>query len=83
MELFTLSAEQKNEYAAYALGRLFLSGEDIPKDIQAAVRWLTLSAEQNNPFAQYTLGKLYLTGEDVPKDTEAALRWLIQSVSLR
>ena len=58
------------------MGRLFLSGEDVPKDVEAALKWLTQSAEQGNEFAQYQLGRLYLIGQDVSKDREAAIHWL-------
>ncbi|MFR5294080.1 MAG: hypothetical protein ACLTF6_04745 [Clostridium sp.] len=37
-------------------------GEEIPKDVEAAVKWLSLSAEKGNPYAQYRLGMLYLKG---------------------
>ena len=39
MRLFTLSAEKKNEYAACQLGKLYLLGEDVPKDVKNAIRW--------------------------------------------
>jgi len=39
IELFELSSKQSNEYAAYQLGKLFLKGEDIEKDIPSAVKW--------------------------------------------
>jgi len=71
--------EFHNEHAAYALGKLFHDGAELPKDMDAAVRWFTLAAEQGNQFAQYRLGKLYLSGEDVPKDAEKAVRWLTAS----
>ena len=77
--LFTFSADQKNDYAAYQLGRLYLAGEDVPKDVEAAVRWLTASAEQGNQYAQYALGKLYFYNGDVPGDKEKSLYWLFLS----
>jgi TPR repeat protein len=63
-------------HAQCALAKLYLTGEDVPKDIPNAIRLFTLSAEQKNEYAAYQLGKLYLSGEDVPKDVEAAVRWL-------
>jgi len=74
--LFTLSAEQKNECAAYQLGKLYLAGENVPKDTEAAVGWLTASAEQGNQYAQYALGKLYFYDGDVPRDKEKSQYWL-------
>jgi len=56
-------------------------GEDVPKDVQAALGFLTAAAEQGNQYAQYTLGKLYLMGKDVPKDKEAAVRWFTLSAA--
>lgn len=66
-------------YAAYALGKLYLEGEEVPKDMEKALRWLRRSAEQENQFAQYRLGRLLLAGEDVPKDVDEAVRLLTAS----
>ena len=68
--------EQDNSYAAYALGKLYLSGEDIPKDIEKALHWLQRSANLGNEYAQYRLGMVYLTGEDTPKDVVKAIEQL-------
>lgn len=70
---------QGNSFAQYRLGKLYLLGEDVPTDVDAAICWLTASAEQGNQYAQYALGKLYLAGRDVPRDREAAIRWLTLS----
>ena len=55
--------------------QLLLQGEDAPKDVKAAIRWLTAAAEQGNQYAQYALGKLYLLGKEVPKDRSSAIKW--------
>ena len=81
VELFTLSAEQKNEYAAYQLGRIYLTGQDVPKDVEAAIKWLSFSADLGNQFAQYTLAKLYLSDDDVTKNVPQALKLLHQSAA--
>ena len=74
------AATQKNQYAQYRLGKLLLIGaEDVPKDVDAAIRHLKDSAAQGNQFAQYTLGKLYLLGHEVKADHEEALRYLSQA----
>lgn len=70
MEYFTMSAEQGNTYAQYRLGRLYLDGTEVDKDIDSAVHWLSKAVEQDNVYAQYTLGILYLSGEEVPLDPE-------------
>ena len=58
-----------------------LAGEDIPKDVDTAIRWLTEAADQNNQYAQYLLGKLYLCGRDVPRDREKAILFLQASAA--
>ena len=72
-------AAQGNSFAQYRLGKLDLLGEDVPKDVDAAIRWLTASAEQDNQYAQCALGKFYLAGRDIPRDRDAAIRWLTLS----
>lgn len=79
MECFTMSAEQGNTYAQYRLGRLYLDGTEVDKDIDAAVHWLSKAVEQDNEYAQYTLGILYLSGEEVPLDSEKGETLLLRS----
>ena len=75
------SAAQGNQFAQYRLGKVYLIGEDVQKDIPAALQFLTAAAEQGNQYAQYTLGKLYLMGKDVPKNKETAVRWFTLSAA--
>lgn len=73
---------------SFALGELYLSGEDVPKDIHKVVehpkassaeRVVDRKKEPVNQYAQYTLGKMYLSGEDVPKDVDKAMCYLMAS----
>ena len=75
------SAAKGNQYAEYALGKLFFKGEDVLKDTGKALFYLERSAAQGNQYAEYTLGKLYLFGIDVPEDRERALYWLHRSAA--
>ena len=70
------AAAQEN---AYRLGKLYLEGKDVPKDVQKAVAYLTDSAEHGNQYAQYALGKLYLTGQGVKQDRERAWAYFYES----
>ena len=79
IECFTMSAEQGNTYAQYRLGRLYLAGTEVEKDIESAIHWLSKAVEQNNEYAQYTLSTLYLSGEEVPIDLEKGEMLLRQS----
>lgn len=82
VELFTLAAKQGNSFAAFALGKMYLSNDaSLPRDEATALNWITYASERGNQFAQYYLGKLLLKGADgIPQDTNAALRWLRASV---
>ena len=71
------AAAQGNPYAAYRLGKLYLEGTDVPKNVAKAVEYLTNAAQEGNQYAQYTLGKLYLTGRDVAQ----AYCWFWESAS--
>lgn len=54
--------------AKYRLGKMFLQGKDVPKNVDYALRWLEESVVEGNEFAEYLLGKTYLKGEDVEQD---------------
>lgn len=82
VELFTLAAKQGNSFAAFALGKMYLSNDaSLPRDEATALNWITYASERGNQFAQCYLGKLLLKGADgIPQDPNAALRWLRASV---
>lgn len=82
VELFALAAKQGNSFAAFALGKMYLSNDaSLPRDGTTALNWITYASERGNQFAQCYLGKLLLKGADgIPQDTNAALRWLRASV---
>lgn len=54
--------------AKYRLGKMFLRGEDVPKNIDYALRWLEESVAEGNQYAEYLLGKALLRGEDMDRD---------------
>ena len=64
---------------ALPISKLYLSGEEVPKDIPKALELFQKSAAQGNTFAQYRLGRLYLLGEDIAKNVDVAIRWLTAS----
>ena len=72
VRLLMLAEDQGLDIAAYRLGKLFLLGEDIEKDVGTALHWLWQAANQENQYAQYLLGKTYLKGEDVYADFSQA-----------
>ena len=66
-----------SDCAFYRLGKEFLKGEIVERDITKAVEYLTQSAEAGNQYAQYALGKLYLDSQD----REQAHYWFTRSAA--
>lgn len=67
-ELLIESAKLNCGVAKYRLGKMFLQGKDVLKDVDYALRWLEESVSEGNEFAEYLLGKIYLKGEYVEQD---------------
>ena len=73
------SARNRNDCAAYRLGKEYLKGEVMNRDTSKVVEYLIQSAEAGNQYAQYALGKLYLDRQD----REQAYYWFSQSAAQR
>lgn len=65
--------------AKYRLGKMFLRGEDAPKNVEYALRWLEESVSEGNQYAEYLLGKTLLRGEDVEQNIRRAENLLRRS----
>lgn len=72
VEFLIESAKLGCGVAKYHLGKIFLQGKDVPKNVDYALRWLDESVVEGNEFAEYLLGKIYLKGEDVEQDVICA-----------
>ena len=72
VEYLTKSAKQGYTVAKYMLGKLYLRGEDVPKQMLHALHWLESAVKDDNQYAEYLLGKTFLKGEDTKRDTERA-----------
>ena len=69
------SVKNGNDYAAYVLGKEYLSGKHVVKNSGTAAEYLHQAAQADNPWAQYLLGKLYLAGEGMGLDADTAYQW--------
>lgn len=58
--------------AKYRLGKMFLRGDEVMKNVDYALRWLEESAAEHNPYAEYLLGKTLLKGEETNQDLPRA-----------
>ena len=74
-----LSAEQGFDVAMYRLGKLYLQGDLIEKNIVQALHWLHKADDANNQYAQYLLGKLYLNGTEIKSDFTTAENMFIKA----
>ena len=79
VEYLTKSAKQGYTVAKYMLGKLYLKGEDVPKQMLHALHWLESAVKDDNPYAEYLLGKTFLKGVDIERDTERAESLLSRS----
>ena len=55
VELLTQSAELGNTVAKYLLGKLYLHGDKIPKDVSDGKRWLEEAKADGNEYAKQKL----------------------------
>jgi TPR repeat protein len=77
VNLFTYAASYFGDAdAQHELGRLYLEGEGVARDLMRAARWLTLAARKNHRGAQATLGDLLFRGEGTLRHVTRGLTWL-------
>jgi uncharacterized protein len=58
VELYRKAAQQGDPLAGWLAGRSYFLGSGVPRDLDAAQKWLKLSADQNNAYGAYYLGRL-------------------------
>ncbi|XP_065660779.1 protein sel-1 homolog 1 isoform X2 [Hydra vulgaris] len=76
---FQLAANAGNGNGLAYLGKMYLEGLHVPKDVTKALEYFKKSTEQANPIGQAGMGMLYLTGEGVPKDYQEAIKYFSQA----
>ena len=70
---FTPLAEQGNADAQFFLGKMYLAGQGVLKDVNRGIKLFTASAAQGNAEAQLFLGSYYLLPH---LDIAEGLKWL-------
>jgi uncharacterized protein len=58
VSLYRKAAQQGDPLAAWMLGRHYLLGNGVARDLDAARKWFKMSADQNNAYGAYYLGRL-------------------------
>ena len=66
-------AEEGNADAQLILGKMYMEGQGVVKDLEQAMKWFKASAAQGNADAQFFLGSFYLLPR---KDIAEGVKWL-------
>jgi TPR repeat protein len=66
LDLYKKAAQTGDPLAGWLTGRRYFLGNNVPRDLDAARKWLKLAADQNNAFGAYYLGRL-MVDRDVTK----------------
>ena len=74
VRLFSIMAEEGDEYAQANLGLMYEGGKGVKQDYKKAVYWFKKAAEQGNASALTSLGAQYEKGRGVDKDLDEARR---------
>lgn len=72
VDLLIDSAHLGCDVAKYRLGKMFLYGEDVTKNIDYALVWLEDAVSDGNQYAEYLLGKTLLQETDIEQDLPRA-----------
>lgn len=72
VDLLIESAKLGCGVAKYRLGKMFLRGKDVAKNMDYALRWLEEAVTDGSQYAEYLLGKTLLRGEDTEQDLPRA-----------
>lgn len=73
--LYQAAKEQQFPEAQYKLGRLYVEGEYIQKDLAKSFYWLQLAAENGHHEASYYLSYAYYDGIGTEKNIIKAKEW--------
>jgi len=58
LDLYKKAAQTGDPLAAWLAGRRYFLGNHVPRDLDAAKKWLKIAADQNNAYGAYYLGRL-------------------------
>ncbi|MDC1105582.1 tetratricopeptide repeat protein [Prolixibacteraceae bacterium] len=72
-------AQEGNLQAQYRLGKSYLVGDTIPKNIEQAIYWLEKASLKKEPRAMYLLGLCYYKGNGKIQNDTAAYRYFKDS----
>ena len=68
-------ARKGDSDAQFNLGCTYLTGWNVERDSEQALRWLRSAGQQGYPDAQFNIGVIYDTGDGVERDPAMAFEW--------
>lgn len=71
-----LATEYNDPSAQYLVGRNYLKGKSVEKNIKEAIKWFEMAANQGHVRSQYQLGKIYLYGQGIKANRKKAYFYL-------
>jgi hypothetical protein len=77
------AAENGDAGAMLQIGRDLATGNNRPKDVEQAAKWVQLAAATGNPEAMLELGRFYRDGLGVAQDSTRAYVWLSRAVAAK
>ena len=81
VDLLIESARLGNAVAKYRLGKMYLYGKEIEKNLPKAFYWLEAAVKEDNQYAEYLLGKTLLKGAEVEREARRGEELLKRSVA--
>ncbi|MCZ6454002.1 MAG: hypothetical protein O6909_07155, partial [Alphaproteobacteria bacterium] len=79
LKWFRLAAMQRDAFAQYNIGAMYVEGLGVPQDYSEALKWYRLAAKQGIAEAQTSIGVMYDEGLGVGQDYAEALKWYRQA----
>lgn len=74
--MYKLATEQNDASAQYLVGRNFLKGKTVTKNVGEAIKWFKRASKQNHQRAQFTLGKIYYYGTGIKRNKNLGLNYI-------
>lgn len=73
--MISLANTSDDKLAQYYIGMMFMRGQGVLQDYEAAAEWFRKASKQGVAAAMYKLAGLYNEGKGVPHDMEFAYIW--------
>ncbi|KAJ2656418.1 hypothetical protein IWW48_005039 [Coemansia sp. RSA 1200] len=80
MKRFEIGAAKGDTASQYELGRIYIEGTVVAKDLDLGLEYTKLSAEGGHVLSMLILSSIYMDGAEVPKDYVISRKYLQQAI---